>query len=191
MVEMKDAPVSQTGRLVLIAILWRHTMDHMDAPRRYAVASLVSLSMMACAGAESSPARAPELPASPEPVEAPSPPAPFTISLPNLSEHASCSQARSAYVETWEIERGHGAADLTRGQFGMVLARDSYFDHCGVPERYEVSICAAVQNGQVLGATVATKPRAPRLERCIDRGVRELVFPAHPRMDVTETVFRR
>lgn len=166
-------------------------MDHMVAPRRFTVASIVSLSMTACSSAEAPVPRAPELPAAPEPAEDREPPAPITISLPDLSERASCKQARSAYVETWEIEGGNGAADLTRGQFGMVLGRNTYFDHCGVPARYEVSICAAVQNGQVLGATVATKPRAPRLERCIDRGVRDLVFPAHPRMDVTETVFRR
>ncbi|MEQ9321626.1 MAG: hypothetical protein RIF41_20840 [Polyangiaceae bacterium] len=166
-------------------------MDYMVSPRRVAVASIVSLSMMACTGTEPPPARNPEQPAAPEPVREAERPAPITIALPDLSEHASCKQARSAYVETWEIERGEGAADLTRGQFGMVLGRNTYFDHCGVPARYEVSICAAVQNGQVLGATVATKPRAPRLERCIDRGVRDLVFPAHPRMDVTETVFRR
>jgi hypothetical protein len=28
------------------------------------------------------------------------------------------------------------------------------------------------------------------LERCIDRSVRSLDFPVHPRMDVTRTVFR-
>lgn len=124
----------------------------------------------------------PPEPADPEPVE---------VKLPELPARASCRQARAAYVESWELASDAMDPDLSRGQFGMILTRDHYFDHCGVPARYEVSICAAVQHGRVLGATVATKPRAPWLERCIDRGVRELSFPEHRRMDVTETVFRR
>jgi len=168
-------------------------MTDMVVSCRLTVASLsCSVLLMACASAEPAPVRAPETPA-PTPPKATKaePTTPITIALPKLSRHASCKQARSAYVESWEMERGDRAADLTRGQFGMVLSRDTYFDHCRVPETYEVSICAAVQNGQVLGATVATKPRAPYLERCIDRGVRDLTFPASPRMDVTKTVFRR
>jgi hypothetical protein len=112
------------------------------------------------------------------------------IALPDLGDDASCRQARSAYVETWNMVDGRIGADLTNGQFGMILSRDRYFRHCQVPKNYEVSICAAVQNGEVRGATVATRPRAPRLERCIDDGVRNLSFPAHSRMDVTKTVFR-
>lgn len=167
-------------------------MFDMDALSRFAVLSSCSALLVACTSAEPAPVRAPEEPTTPPMVEVErEPPTPIVIALPKLSAHATCQQARSAYVESWEIARGNSIADLTRGQFGMVLSRDTYFDHCGVPDRYEVSICAAVQNGQVLGATVATHPRAPGLERCIDRGVRELSFPAHPRMDVTETVFRR
>ena len=117
-------------------------------------------------------------------------PAKTLVEMPDLPSDASCSAARSAYAEAWSLEDGSERPDLSRGQFGSVLARGSYFDGCRVPARYEVSICAAVQNGQVLGATVRTSPRAPRLERCIDEEVRSLSFPMHPRLDVTTTVFR-
>ncbi len=110
------------------------------------------------------------------------------VKMPALEDDASCKEARAAYREAWSIE-GSQRADLTNGQFGSVLARSRYFESCKVPSRYEISICAAVQNGEVLGATVRTSPRSPKHERCIDRGVRELRFPTSPRMDVTKTVF--
>ncbi len=117
-------------------------------------------------------------------------PAPVEVVLPPLPKNASCKRARATYVERWHLAGGVQQADLTRGQFGSVLGRSSYFDHCKVPDRYEVSICAAVQHGQVLGATVSTTPRRAGLERCIDGGVRRLVFPVSARMDVTRTVFQ-
>ncbi len=140
------------------------------------------------------PPPAPVRPAPPVEVAA-APPRPdrearVEVKMPRLPHNASCQQARSAYVESWQLEDGAQRADLSEGQFSMVLGRSHYFDRCGVPARYEVKICAAVQNGQVLGATVALSPRHPLLERCIDRNVRALDFPVHPRMDITRTVFR-
>jgi hypothetical protein len=110
------------------------------------------------------------------------------IDMPDLPAHASCRQARAAYHDAWSLA-GEQRADLTNGHYGSVLARNRYFASCRVPSRYEIRICAAVQNGEVQGATVRTSPRAPHYERCIDAGVRKLAFPVHPRMDVTTTVF--
>jgi hypothetical protein len=111
------------------------------------------------------------------------------VKIPEMPRSASCRQVRNAYIESWALEDGAQRADLTEGQFGMVLGRGGYLARCRVPERYEVSICAAVQNGHVLGATVSTSPRSRHIERCIDKRVRNLDFPAHPRLDVTRTVF--
>jgi hypothetical protein len=110
------------------------------------------------------------------------------VEMPTLPRNASCHQARAAYHDAWALI-GMQKADLTNGQYGSVLGRNRYFDSCKVPSRYEIKICAAVQNGEVQGATVRTSPRAPHYERCIDRGVRRLDFPSHGRMDVTTTVF--
>lgn len=113
---------------------------------------------------------------------------PVAVEMPELPRDASCGQARAAYHDAWSLA-GAQTADLTNGQYGSVLARHRYFDACNVPAKFEIRICAAVQNGAVRGATVRTSPRAPHYERCIDRGVRSLDFPAHARMDVTTTVF--
>ena len=110
------------------------------------------------------------------------------VEMPVLPRDASCGQARAAYHDAWSLA-GVQTADLTNGQYGSVLARHRYFDACNVPAKFEIRICAAVQNGSVQGATVRTSPRAPHYERCIDRGVRSLDFPTHARMDVTTTVF--
>jgi hypothetical protein len=111
------------------------------------------------------------------------------VEPPPLPPDASCSEARAAYVESWKLAGAAVRPDLTEGQYGSVLSRGHYLDGCRVPERYGVSICAAVQHGHVVGTTVATQPRAPRLERCIADNVRSLSFPVHPRMDVTRTSF--
>jgi hypothetical protein len=107
-----------------------------------------------------------------------------------LSPRASCEEARAAYVERWTAEAGFGAPDLGRGQLGATLAHGRFLGRCGVPRSYEVAICAAVQDGEAVGVTVRTQPRAPLVEICLDRQVRRLAFPSHPRLDVVRTVFR-
>lgn len=156
------------------------------------VVTLVATSVSGCVGAEApvsktpaAPAAIPELAPEPEEKEAR-----LEVKMPALPKNAGCKQAQSAYSDAWAIG-GEQRADLTRGQFGAVFARNSYFASCQVPARFEISICAAVQNGEVVGATVRTSPRAPGYERCIEAGVRKLRFPASPRMDVTTTVFDR
>lgn len=155
-------------------------------------ASFFAVALSACVKTQPAISKAPappdtdtELAAAPEENEAR-----IEVKIPALPKNAGCKQAQNAYSDAWAIE-GKQRADLTRGQFGAVFARNSYFAPCKVPSRFEISICAAVQNGEVLGATVRTSPRAPRYERCIEQGVRRLRFPASPRMDVTKTVFEK
>jgi len=112
------------------------------------------------------------------------------VVVPQLGADATCRDARRAYVETWRIAEGSGAPDLSAGHYGAVLSHGRFMSSCGVPKKLEVSICTAVQNGHAIGVTVTTTPRAARVESCINDRVRKLHFPAHPRMDVTNTVFR-
>jgi hypothetical protein len=161
------------------------------SPWTRAVSALALLTATACGEATPAPKHPepsvlePGLPPAREPSEELATPA---LDLSGLPRSASCKQARSRYVEAWNVA-AEQEPDLSRGFFSSVLARGHYFDRCAVPSRYEVSICAAIHNGRVAGATVATSPRAPRLERCIERGVRSLTFPARARMDVATTVF--
>jgi len=115
---------------------------------------------------------------------------PLAIEVPPLPEHASCREARAAYIESWDLAAGGVKPDLSLGLYGSVLGRGHYFESCNVPDSTEISICAAIQNGEVVGATIATHPRSSRHEQCIERHVRALRFPENPRMDVTKTVFR-
>ena len=53
-----------------------------------------------------------------------------------------------------------------------------------------VSICAAVQNGRAVGVTVRTTPSSPGIAGCIRSAVFGMGFPAHPRLDITSTMFQ-
>ena len=112
------------------------------------------------------------------------------VTLPDLPADASCREARAAYVERWQMKAGGVAPDVSRGHLSSVLGSGNYVKACGVPESYEVHICAAIQNGRVRGATVTTEPWSTPLVRCLDKRVRKLSFPRSSRMDITKTVFR-
>ena len=48
----------------------------------------------------------------------PSDEAAIEVDVPTLPPHASCRQARAAYVEQWELEAGDIPPDLSRGPPG-------------------------------------------------------------------------
>jgi hypothetical protein len=58
-----------------------------------------------------------------------------------------------------------------------------------LPNSSKLRICAAVQNGQAVGVTVAAEPAAPDVEICVAKEVRKLSFPAHTKMDVVNVQF--
>jgi len=95
----------------------------------------------------------------------------------------------AAYRESYSIGGSSGPPDLSEAQFGAVLNRGSYFQHCSVPSAMGIRICAAVQNGRAVGVTVQTTPPDSAVQGCIARAVRGLSFPSHPRLDVTTTTF--
>lgn len=111
--------------------------------------------------------------------------------FPQLGGGMSCEQARSKYVEAYNLgSNGQKIpADLSAGHYGKVLNRGSYLVGCGVPNSMSVTICAAVQNGRAVGVTVTTNPRNGGVANCIASKVRGLPFPSHPRLDVTTTTF--
>jgi eukaryotic-like serine/threonine-protein kinase len=104
------------------------------------------------------------------------------------SDGTTCEQARESYTE--EVSIGaRGQADLSADDFAAVLNRGSYLEPCAVPSSSKLRICAAVQNGQAVGVTVAAEPSAPDVEVCIAKEVRKLSFPAHAKMDVVSVQF--
>jgi len=105
---------------------------------------------------------------------------------PIVPDGLSCEGARAKYIEDYSKD---APPDLTAGAFGAVLNRGDYLNSCAVPPSMSVSICAAVQNGHAVGVTVSTSPPNGGIARCVSGQVRSLSFPAHPRLDVTNTTF--
>jgi hypothetical protein len=104
------------------------------------------------------------------------------------SDGTTCEQARESYTEEVSIG-GRGQADLSADDFAAVLNRGTYLEPCALPSSSKLRICAAIQNGQAVGVTVAADPAAPDVEVCIAKEVRKLPFPAHAKMDVVNVQF--
>jgi len=122
------------------------------------------------------------------PTETGQAPTPITPSGKGSSDGTTCEQARESYVE--EINVGaRGQSDLSADDFAAVLNRGTYLEPCAVPTTSKLRICAAVQNGQAIGVTVAAEPSASDLEICIAKEVRKLAFPSHVKMDVVNVQF--
>lgn len=105
---------------------------------------------------------------------------------PVLAGGMSCEGARAKYIEDYSKD---APPDLSAGSYGAVLNRGNYLNACSVPSSTEVNICVAVQNGRAVGVTVTSKPSNAGINSCIASQVRALSFPAHPRLDVTNTTF--
>jgi eukaryotic-like serine/threonine-protein kinase len=67
--------------------------------------------------------------------------------------------------------------------------RRDYFAHCPVPSDMAIRICVAVQVGRAVGVSVRTNPASAAAEDCIAAGVRGIVVPSSPRMDLVVTQF--
>jgi hypothetical protein len=101
----------------------------------------------------------------------------------------SCEGAADTANQTIDLGAGRGAPDLTRDAFAAVLENGSYLSPCAVPARTAIEVCAAVQNGHVIGVTVTTEPRDPAINACVRRAVAGLRFPRNSALDVTRTRF--
>jgi len=136
-------------------------------------------------GSAAAPARTSPPTFSPEAVPARGP---ATAMGKGSSDGTTCEQARESYVE--EVTMGaRGQSDLSAADFAAVLNRGTYLEPCAVPSSSRLRICAAVQNGQAVGVTVATEPSAADVEVCVAKEVRKLAFPAHVKMDVVNVQF--
>jgi hypothetical protein len=144
--------------------------------------------------------RAPEPPAPPAPVKEPAPrqselreppvrreppsdPAPAT-SLP------SCESAAASANQSLDLGAARGAPDLTREALAAVLENGAYLAGCGIPARTTLDICAAVQDGKVVGVSAVTEPQSAAVNACVRRAVASLRFPHSARLDVTRTRFQ-
>jgi hypothetical protein len=115
--------------------------------------------------------------------EEPTQPEPPATSLP------SCETAAASANQTVELGAAAAAPDLPREAFAAVLDNGAYLARCGLPPRTTLDICAAVEDGKVVGVSASSEPRNPALNACVRRAVAGLRFPKSPRLDVTRTRF--
>jgi hypothetical protein len=118
-------------------------------------------------------------------------PAPSPREEPRAGSLPSCESAAATANQIIEVGSARGAPDLTRDAFAGVLEHGAYLIPCAIPPRSSVEICAAVQNGKVVGVTVTTEPRDARINACVRHAVTALRFPRSPGLDVTRTRFDR
>ncbi len=118
-------------------------------------------------------------------------PAPSPRDEPRAGSLPSCESAAATANQIIEVGSARGAPDLTRDAFASMLEHGGYLIPCALPPRTSVDICAAVQNGKVVGVTVTTEPRDARINACVRRAVTSLRFPRSPGLDVTRTRFDR
>ncbi len=100
----------------------------------------------------------------------------------------SCESAAASANETMDL-RARAAPDLTRDAFASVLENGAYLARCAIPSRTALDICAAVQDGKVVGVSVTSDPRNPAINACVRRSVAALRFPQNARLEVTRTRF--
>jgi hypothetical protein len=153
---------------------------------RLCAVALLVVSGCGGSGSAAPPSRAPEPTI---PTETGRGPTPATATGKGSSDGTTCEQARDAYVEEVNVGGARGQSDLTADDFAAVLNRGTYLEPCAVPGSSKLRICAAVQNGQAVGVTVAAEPSAPDLEICIAKEVRRLAFPSHVKLDVVNVQF--
>jgi hypothetical protein len=104
----------------------------------------------------------------------------------------SCETAASSASETIDLGStpgARGAPDITRDAFARILENGSYLSRCAIPASVAVDVCAAVQEGKVVGITVSTQPRSAAVNACVRRAVAGLRFPRNAHLDVTRTHF--
>jgi hypothetical protein len=90
--------------------------------------------------------------------------------------------------ETITMGGGPGQADLTNAQLAAPMQRLNV-GACGAPDSMKVTVRVAVKMGRAVGVSVFTNPSDPGVASCIDRSVRGLSWPAHPKMDSFTTVY--
>jgi hypothetical protein len=152
------------------------------------VVAVALLLVHACGGSNGAPpaARPPEPTVMTDPGRGPTPP---PSSNKGSSDGTTCEQARESYVEEVNVGARGGQSDLTEGDFAVILNRGTYLEPCALPSGNKLRICAAVQNGQAVGVTVAAEPPLPEVEICVAKEVRKLAFPSHVKMDVVSVQF--
>lgn len=105
--------------------------------------------------------------------------------------HFGMSYEAALNANNEEIKMGNapGGPDLSNAQLSAPMANGSYISACGAPGDMKVTVRVAVKMGRAMGVSVYTVPPNPAVAGCVDRHVRGLSWPAHPKMDSFTTTY--
>jgi len=101
----------------------------------------------------------------------------------------SYEAALAANNQEISIGGAKGGPDLTDAQLGAPMRNASFISGCGAPDSMKVTVKVAVKNGRAVGVSVYPNPPNAGVAACIDRHVRGLSWPAHPKMDFFTTTY--
>ncbi len=90
-----------------------------------------------------------------------------------------------------EIKMGGAPSgpDLSNAQLSAPMANTAFISGCGAPADMSVTVRVAIKMGRAVGVSVYTNPSNGGVASCVDRHVRQLSWPAHPKMDSFTTKY--
>jgi hypothetical protein len=122
------------------------------------------------------------------PDEAPTPTPPPRTEARN---HAlpSCEAALESAHQDVDFSQGNGTADLPTSVIAAVLENGAWLGSCGVPKSTALDVCIAIRGGNVIGASVASRPPNAELTACVRGRASSLQFPYSSHVDIARTRF--
>jgi hypothetical protein len=82
-----------------------------------------------------------------------------------------------------------GGPDLTDAQLHGPMRNAAFISGCGAPDSMKVTVKVAIKNGRAVGVSVYSNPPNPGVSSCVERHVRGLSWPPHPKMDSFVTTY--
>ena len=119
--------------------------------------------------------------------EAPAPPPPPRAEA--RSRLPSCEAALEAAHQDVDFSQGNGTADLPTAAIAAVLENGAWLSSCGVPPNTSLEVCVAIRGGNVIGASVTSRPPSSDVTACVRRRASSLQFPYSSHVDIARTRF--
>jgi hypothetical protein len=101
----------------------------------------------------------------------------------------SYDQALAANPQQIVMGGGQAAPDLTDTQLSAPMRNPVFLEACGTPNSMHVTVKTVVKMGHAIGVTVYTNPQNAGVAGCIDRAVRNLMWPVNAKADSFVTTY--
>jgi hypothetical protein len=101
----------------------------------------------------------------------------------------SCEAAIESAHQDVDFSQGNGAADLPTSAIAAVLENGAWLSSCSVPASTSLDVCVAIRGGNVIGASVVSRPANAEVTACVRRRASSLQFPYSSHVDLARTRF--